>query len=152
MASTVLSGASNPSYRNNTDQNVRIVINYMSSNATNDLTITWAGVGVGGRFETSTVIGRNLAFSTVIERTASGTIQRIFSGTRVNDRFEQATGQLFRNEFQNVATDVDISLALNSNNASGQAVALPTELILAPGQIFSCVCGVHNIVVIPELG
>ena len=30
MASQVLSGASNPSYTNNTGQNVRVVINYMA--------------------------------------------------------------------------------------------------------------------------
>ena len=29
---------------------------------------------------------------------------------------------------------------------------LPTELILAPGQVFSAVCAVYNIVVIPEAG
>ena len=30
--------------------------------------------------------------------------------------------------------------------------ALPTELMLAPGQTFSATCGAYNIVVIPEAG
>jgi len=40
MASQVFSGASNPSYRNNTGKNVRVILNFLS-NATS---VSWAGV------------------------------------------------------------------------------------------------------------
>ena len=41
-----------------------------------------------------------------------------------------------------------------ANNALGSTTdgALPTELMLAPGQTFSAACGPYNIVVIPEAG
>lgn len=77
MASQVLSGASNPSYTNNTGQNVRIIFNFLS-NATS---VNWAGVSV--------------------------------------------------------------------NASSGP---LPGEVMLAPNQTFSSVCGPYNIVVIKENG
>ena len=39
-----------------------------------------------------------------------------------------------------------------SNATSSNQQALPTELMLAPGQTFSASCGVYNVVVIPEAG
>jgi hypothetical protein len=53
MASEVLSGAANASYTNNTGQNVRLVINYMS----NTTSMTWAGVNVTA---SSTTIGKDI--------------------------------------------------------------------------------------------
>ena len=122
MASQVLSGASNPTYTNNTGQNVRVVINYMRGSdftpaipadrfgrfgrdlIPSNLTINWAGVSVGGSATDQTMaIGRNIA-------TNSGT------------------------------------------NRTGNGIGLPTEIMLAPGQTFSAVCRVYNIVVIPENG
>jgi hypothetical protein len=122
MASQVLSGASNPSYTNNTGQNVRVVINYMRGSdfspgvepdrfgrfgralIPSNITINWAGVSVGGSSNDQTLaIGRNLS-------TSAGT------------------------------------------NRTGNGLGLPTEIILAPGQAFSAVCQVYNIVVIPENG
>ena len=63
MASQVLSGSSNPSYTNNTGQNVRVVINYMST----VVSLSWAGVSVsgGGTNSIAGAIGRNLAFTTI---------------------------------------------------------------------------------------
>lgn len=67
MASQVLSGSSNPSYTNNTGQNVRVVINYMEGDpSTQRLTINWAGLSVTADSKVpniAPVIGRNLAFS-----------------------------------------------------------------------------------------
>lgn len=77
MASQVLSGAANPTYTNNTGQNVRIILNILS----NASVVNWAGVS---------------ALST--------------------------TGPL------------------------------PAELMLAPNQTFSAVCGPYNIVAIKEDG
>lgn len=53
MASQVLSGAVNASYTNNTGQNVRLIINYMS----NVTSMTWAGVTVTA---SSTTIGKDI--------------------------------------------------------------------------------------------
>jgi hypothetical protein len=53
---------------------------------------------------------------------------------------------------RNLATSGTISTANNGLlNLTGVA-ALPTELMLAPGQTFSASCGAYNIVVIPEAG
>jgi len=43
------------------------------------------------------------------------------------------------------------SASFNAYTNSG-AGATPTEIMLAPGQTFSAVCGPYNIVVIPEAG
>ncbi len=110
MASQVLSGSSNVSYTNNTGQNVRIVINYMSgvvASGTATLTLNWAGVSATGQFG---AIGRNLATSGII--------------STANNGLTTVTGNF----------------------------ALPTELMLAPGQTFSASCAAYNIVVIPEAG
>ena len=154
MASQVLSGASNPSYTNNTGQNVRVVINFMSSNANNELAINWAGVGAGGRYEVPTIIGRNLAHSSTIQTTAQGTTQQVQIGQILPGQpgFDISLTDQGRAIFQAVATNVDTAVAVSSNNASGRAVALPTELMIAPGQTFNAVCAVYNIVVIPENG
>lgn len=53
MASQVLSGAANASYTNNTGQNVRLIINYMS----NVTSMTWAGVNVTA---SATTIGKDI--------------------------------------------------------------------------------------------
>jgi hypothetical protein len=53
MASQVLSGATNASYTNNTGQNVRLIINYMS----NVTSMTWAGVNVTA---SATTIGKDI--------------------------------------------------------------------------------------------
>jgi hypothetical protein len=155
MASTVLSGSSNPSYRNNTGENVRIVINYMASDANNVLSVGWAGVAIGGQFPNPTVIGRNLAFSNIIERSASGGISQQFVTTRT-DIFFPGTSIVDRQTSSStitpVATGVDVEISQTSQNMSGSIGSFPTELILSPGQTFTCICGVHNIVVIPENG
>ena len=77
MASQVLSGSSNPTYTNNTGQNVRVILNFLSSATT----ISWAGVSI------------------------------------------------------------------NSSTSP-----LPDEIILAPNQSFSAICGPYNIAVIKEDG
>lgn len=181
MASQVLSGASNPSYTNNTGQNVRVVINYMEGTpfvparfGTRDfggfgggqqflisaavpatLTINWAGVSVSNSSSNGNLaIGRNLAYSQLYRDTASGGTQQVFVGVQRDARGDvvfDSDGDA--NElFQAVGVNNSVALAAVANNASGSGITLPTELILAPGQTFSAVCGVHNIVVIPEAG
>lgn len=80
MASQVLSGSSNPSYTNNTGQNVRIVINYMTSSisstldrngnvvsSSNNISVSWAGIAASQSSTTSEFsIGRTLSTSSVL--------------------------------------------------------------------------------------
>jgi hypothetical protein len=171
MASQVLSGASNPSYRNNTDQNVRIVINYMQGTAPiaasgnpntgsfraavpSVITLNWAGVSASSALNAKTlVIGRNLAFSQIFRDTAMGGTQSVFTGVLRDDRGNLViTDRGLVNTFQAVGVNNSVSITAVGNNSNGEDVALPTELIIAPGQTFSAICGIHNIVIIPELG
>jgi len=39
-----------------------------------------------------------------------------------------------------------------SNSTTTSAQALPTELMIAPGQTFTALCGAYNIIIIPEAG
>ena len=62
MASQVLSGASNPTYSNNTGKNVRIILNFLS-NAT---TVNWAGVSAvssSGPLPSEIMLAPNQSFS-----------------------------------------------------------------------------------------
>ncbi len=178
MASEVRSGASNVTYTNNTSQNVRIVINYMASTpfaaavreVRNNagriitpakplipavLTLNWAGVSVSNASRAGNlIIGRNLAYTQLYRETASGGTQSVFVGlqrTPSGDFAQDSDGDLVE-LYQAVGVNNSVALAAVSNNGQGMGIALPTELMLAPGQTFSAVCGVHNIVIIPENG
>lgn len=62
MASQVISGASNPTYTNNTGKNVRIILNFLS-NAT---TVNWAGVSAvssSGPLPSEVMLAPNQSFS-----------------------------------------------------------------------------------------
>ena len=148
MASQVLSGTSNPSYTNNTGENVRVVINFMQGffkveppsnqgGTSSTITLNWAGISVSNVLRNETLtIGRNLAISRL---------------TRDTNETSLAGAPLNVSAINSVITTT--ALAAVGNNASGNGgVSLPTELMLAPGQTFSAVCGIHNIVVIPENG
>lgn len=127
MASTVLSGSSNPSYTNNTGQNVRIIINYMASaSSSGGITLNWAGVSQNASL---IAIGRNLAYFTASNSTASSQFG-----------YAVASGN---NAYGNVSL---------SGSGTTSVGALPTEIMLAVGQTFSAACGAYNIVVIPENG
>jgi len=196
MASQVLSGSSGVNYTNNTGQNVRVVINFMSSigasssagrgltttNSTETLTISWAGVSQtylsrgtvtsDGRTSTGqpaqpTAIGRNLASVSV---SYSYSTDIVINGSPITTGGLTAIGVAGYNLLPggsdslipsittfNVSSSTNraapVSVALAANNASGTSpLALPTEIMLAPNQTFSAVCGVYNIVVIPEAG
>ena len=181
MASQVLSGPSNPSYTNNTGQNVRIVINYMEGtpfvaaqfqtvqnfNLTtrqvqtaaavpSRITLTWAGVSVGSSWDQGNIsIGRNLAYSQLFRDTQAGGTQTVEVGL-ARDAQGIPLGLTDANRpvrlFEAVAVNTSVALAAVANNANGQVSGIPTELILAPGETFSAICGVHNIVAIPENG
>ena len=71
MASQVLSGATNASYTNNTGQNVRLIINYMSRVTS----MTWAGVNVTA---SSTTIGKDI-------QNITGELRQAVKGTKIRD-------------------------------------------------------------------
>ena len=129
MASTVLSGSSNVSYTNNTGQNVRVVVNYMSGapDASNGYPYIYMSFGSSGTISAIVrAIGRNLAFSSGIGGNSGG----LYGAISANNM--AASDSPIGHEFTNVA--------------------LPTEVMLAAGQSFSATCGPYNIVVIPEAG
>jgi hypothetical protein len=163
MASQILSGSSNPSYTNNTGQNVRIVINYMYSDSNDNITINWAGQSVT---ESSIeAIGKNIAcgtafygdyfyfpfpfwnwwrrLNTPLNAQASVTTQNLSINMPVRSVDFDGTRRGFNRWF----TD-------NADQISGFSisVALPLEIFLAPGQTFSAICGSYNILAIKEDG
>jgi hypothetical protein len=170
MASTVLSGSSNPTYTNNTGQNVRVVINFMRSLRTTfsrgiftlgreTLTINWAGVSQTYRTEDDTpdsrgnvktvartvFIGRNLAFvqSIVASESDLNTTNPGKNGpviAALSSSNAMAPSPANDTSFNFAPSEIEV------------AFAFPTEIILAPNETFSAVCGIHNIIVIPELG
>ncbi len=150
MASQILSGSSNPTYTNNTGQNVRLVINYMIEVSS----MSWAGVTQSPKMSdydnTVALIGpaRNL-----VEMCIGKGIYSYINAT------------LNRNSGQQYNLDNNTTLA-----ATGGVPTLgvgvfplrleymkeggyyPVEIALAPTQTFSAVCGPYNIVVIKEDG
>lgn len=137
MSSQVLSGASNPSYTNNTGQNVRIVINFMR----NVTAINWAGVSATA---SSCTIGRNLAYT-----------QSVTEGTTVDSTIVTSKSAFVTsiNTMNDIVNTIKIpSTVVSSGNNMGGNNSLPTELMLASGQTFSAICSAYNIVVIPEAG
>jgi len=164
MASQILNGSSNPTYTNNTGQNVRIVINYMYSDNNEEITINWAGVSVSE--SGIEAIGKNIAC-------ASGWYGDYFLqpwrywGWWWNARY-LTTNPRTAITAQNVAVKLPSQEAQvplwkrgwwwwyrqNTNEFSGfsLSIALPLEIFLAPNQKFSAICGAHNIVVIKEDG
>lgn len=133
MASQVLSGNGSVSYTNNTGQNVRVVINFLGYNSPSyyGIDITWSNASIRSSY--ANAIGRNLAIS-------GGGAQ---TGLSV---------------YANNMSPVDSSVAgIGAEFYNG---ALPTELMLAPGQTFTATGTAtggsgtlqYNIVIIPENG
>jgi hypothetical protein len=162
MASQVLSGNSNPTYTNNTGQNVRIVINFMDSTVNGDITMNWAGISISESDVES--IGKNIACANAFYGDyfwSPFTLWRWWfaKGYNLNPRATLST--------QNAAirlpvTEVEFTKTrrgfrrwlFSVDNISGfsLSVALPLEIFLAPGQTFSAICGAYNIVAIKEDG
>jgi len=128
MAATVLNGEGNVSYTNNTGQNVRIVINYLSNYgaATGTITVSNSdGTSIDLVLKKDSVIGRNLAF------TQYSTSPSSMMGSNAT------------------STDGDHG---NADSVNG----LPTEIAMSPGGTFSVTISnnaiKYNILVIPEAG
>ena len=121
MASEVLSGAANASYTNNTGQNVRLVINYMS----NTTSMTWAGVNVTA---SSTTIGKDIQ-----------NITGEFRGA--------ATGKLLGTSTSPLTSDAIYTYELNLTNKklnlseqmSFRTGAVPPKTVPAPNRVPSAI-------------
>lgn len=144
MASQVLSGSSNPSYTNNTGQNVRVVINFMAAaslgdvygGSNNGITINWAGVSASASStRTSSSGAPDSFFPAAIGRNVAA--------------FSYLNGQAYVGQNMSVGKIDGLGGLSTFQDAN---YGLPTELILASGQTFSATCGAYNIVVIPEAG
>lgn len=147
MASQVLSGTSDPSYTNNTGQNVRIVINYMAASAGPQ---TFTGPRPSDYTQPFRIILRWAGVSV----TASTT--NTFNQDSSRNVFNSSILAIGRNiAFASKGSELILNnMAVTTPSGTGVYVtyALPTEIMLAPGQTFSATCGVYNIVVIPEAG
>jgi hypothetical protein len=145
MASQVLSGASNASYTNNTGQNVRLIINYMS----NVTSMTWAGVSVTA---SSTTIGKDIPVTTI--SSLSGSVSIPNSSGTLTGRVNPINSAILNN----MSGTISLSSGTGSSNirftttTSETSNNFPTELMLASGQSFSSVCGAYNAIVIKEDG
>lgn len=155
MASQVLSGSSNPTYTNNTGQNVRLLFNYIA----NCTSMTWAGVTVTGSStvgkDVMTINGEVRAFSAPTNNTGDITVDSgIAQGSLNIGNPDQLLVEepLIRSQ-QNVGKEQS-----ESPNAYYIPLSIspggdfPSELVLASGQAFSALSGAYNIVVIKEDG
>lgn len=146
MASQVLSGANNASYTNNTGQNVRLIINYMS----NVTSMTWAGVTVNA---TATTIGKSIQSNAI---TTTGTINVPATRGILVGRIDGAgtiRASAFVTEPGAILTlDAQTSTINTTTVVSESANRFPTELMLANGETFSSVCGAFNAIIIKEDG
>lgn len=155
MASQVLSGSSNPSYTNNTGQNVRVIINYMASCTS----MNWAGVSISG---TSSPVGKEVMTINGELRTAflpggTGTGALDVSGSKASGTVTISGGSIQVSSNSLKSTDL---FGAQSDSANLFYVPLtvtrggtfPNELVLSDGQSFSAVSGAYNIVVIREDG
>ena len=163
MASQILSGSANPSYTNNTTQNVRVVINYMYSNSEDIITINWAGQSITeGNVE---AIGKNIACGSAFYGdyfTFGWPFFRWFSAfTRPSTPRSALSAQnvaiklpTSQERFSRVVRGWFLWYRTGTTEISGfsLSIALPLEIFLAPGQTFSAVCGPHNILVLKEDG
>jgi hypothetical protein len=139
MASEVRSGTGNFTYTNSTGQNVRVVINYMRSNSTTGLSLSWSAttggtVSAGGA--SVSAMGRNLAFYAAFSAQTVAAFPILSSGGSIS-----------------LTSSANNMIPFDSATAELANSALPTEIMLAPGQTFSASnCGAYNIVIIPEAG
>ena len=173
MPSQILSGSSNPSYTNNTGQNVRLVINYLQ----NAGTVTWgsiitqseASIGSGSpAVETTAPLAQYNGWYT---RTGGNEVNPFrnvrqlvirYNGTTIYDGNESVivTGQqyvliggiryypgTYRGSKYGWSGDYCNAFDISIGNLS-----TIKELMLAPNETFSATSGAYNIVVIKEDG
>jgi hypothetical protein len=150
MASQVLSGASNPSYTNNTGQNVRVIINYMRSIITQSgTTDRFTGLSTP-TIETITINWAGL--SATAENSYSSSLVTPAIGAPLTLVTTGAPGPILIGKSLGTFATVEGGTVSNGAWSPRASFALPLEILLAPGQTFSAVCSAYNIIVIPENG
>lgn len=162
MPAEVRSGSSNLTYVNNTTQNVRLIINYM----TNVTSMTWSSSSGGNVTITATAtnIGKDIPVSYSISNfqifLPTGLIE-LTNNVNKNSNTSRGTVQ-----FTTIATGPGRSAVPQSATETRVPVAgtgtlsltpsanakFPTELMLASGHSFSAVCGAYNAIAIREDG
>jgi len=163
MASQVLSGANNASYTNNTGQNVRLIINYMS----NVTSMTWAGVTVTA---TRTTIGKNVPVTySATNFTMTLPQGRIKLTYTLNNRyyFTETPSSITtdvdgtvkytrtttpQQQFLGQPAEIDVPATGTLNLVPSTNTNFPVEIMLASGETFSSTCDAYNAVVIKEDG
>lgn len=117
MASQVLSGAANASYTNNTGQNVRLIINYMSRVTS----MTWAGVNVTA---SATTIGKDI-------QNITGELRQAVAGSTVETtRYTAgANSGAIERIVQNAEISSSKAVIDTDNFASGRPYRLPANFI-----------------------
>tara|TARA_A100001234_G_C12505100_1_gene333608 strand:- start:22 stop:504 length:483 start_codon:yes stop_codon:yes gene_type:complete len=159
MASQVLSGTSNPSYTNNTGQNVRLLMNYIADCTS----MTWAGVTVTGDStvgkDVMTINGEIRSFEGNGSSSAPGDLS--VSSTKATGFLSSipGVGSLIQTTPTRLSaaaltglTDVATANAHYIPLTVTPGGEFPTELVLADGEAFSALSGAFNIVVIKEDG
>lgn len=168
MSSQILSGPSNATFTNNTAQNVRIVINFMYSTTSGEITIRW---GSGTNPQTITAgnieaIGKNIAAASGFYGDF-GFIGWLPFGwwKKINESFYPSANLDTQNmavRYPGSSTTIDLDFprkgwkrffkegSTTDISAFSFSVALPTEIFLQAGETFSANCGAYNIVALTE--
>ena len=135
MASQILNGSGNISYTNNTGQNVRVIINYMATSIpfSGGISVSWGNSG-SANANTAIAFGKNAAYITGMTAKLNDSP---FSG-----------GEIVRYNVINANN----MIPFESGPSQHTTQALPSEIVLAPGETFSATCGSYNVVIIPEAG
>jgi len=159
MASQVLSGTSNPSYTNNTGQNVRLLMNYIADCTS----MTWAGVTVTGDStvgkDVMTINGEIRSFEGSGSVSSPGELS--VSSTKATGSFTSVAGT--GSEILTTPPRLSAAQYIGRTDVATANVhyipltitpggEFPTELVLADGEAFSALSGAFNIVVIKEDG
>lgn len=166
MASQVLSGTSNPSYTNNTGQNVRLLMNYIADCTS----MTWAGVTVTGNSSVSKDImkinGEVRAFKADHPNTTTLVANLVVDPTSPLTASNQQ-GFGYQNPSNTIQVNAPALLPINHSGSAGEGRTpnahyipltispggeFPTELVLADGEAFSALSGAFNILAIKEDG
>ena len=133
MASQILTGTGGVSYTNSTGQNVRIVINYMSVQAS-ATTMQWTGDNGTAevRANATCTIGKDLGYQSIaVEQT---------------DSTSGASKVITTNYGQRVSTT-------QGHGNSADLGGLPTEIALGPDHTFTASpLTSYTIIIIPEAG
>lgn len=111
MAAQVLNGAGSVSYTNNTGQNVRIILNTVSTSISGGASVS---ISAGGASFSATGVfgfGKNIAYSS--GRTSSGNMSSVGTDISLPTELMLSSGQSFSMSATSTSTGVSISMNYN---------------------------------------